>query len=431
MAASMPLCLSATEIDGLDFDLNEENLTATVSTKNQTLASGDIVIPEQVTYESRNYTVTSLAEFAFRNNTAITSAKVPSTITAISRQAFEGCTSLASIDLGESITLIDQFAFYLCSSLKSISLPDKLQTLEQSAFRGCGLTEIQIPAATNKIADDAFWYCEELESIKVSPENATFASFDGVVYDKDLTISVTCPFAKKSVTFPSTLTEISAQSFRFCKNLTAIDFPASLRTIGTQSFSGCTGLTSLSIPDGVTTIKGSAFDGCTGLTSASTGNSLTTIESIFRGCSNLTFVEIGSSVEKITTYAFVGCTSLKLIVSYNETPPVCEAGDETFKSVDPNCTLVVPSSSSQAYAEASGWRVFNNILSGVENVTDESMKQPFTVNGGMIHFDEPCHADIYDIAGTPIFNGAAQEITLPAGFYILVVDNRPSKIILR
>lgn len=432
MAAVMPLCLSATEIDGLDFVLNEEDLTATVSTKNQTLASGDIVIPEQVTYNSQDYTVTSLAESAFRNNTAITSAKILSKITVISRQAFEECTSLASIDLGESITLIDQYAFHNCSSLKSISLPDNLQTIEEGAFWGSGLTEIKIPAATNKIGYFAFWDCEELENIEVSPDNMTFASFDGVVYDKDLTKSVTCPVAKKSVTLPSTLTEISDQSFRNCKNLTTIDFPASLKTIGTQAFLECTGLTSLSIPDGVTTIKGSAFEGCEGLTSASTGNSLTIVESIFRGCSNLTSVEIGSSVEEITKFAFDGCTSLKLIVSYNETPPRCEAGDETFKSVDlTNCSLVVPRSSAQAYSKAPGWSVFNNIIAGVENVTEESMKQPFTVNGRMISFDEPCHTDIYDIAGTIVFSGASREITLPAGFYILVTDNRPSKIVLR
>ena len=60
------------EIDGLWYDLNAEDKTAEVMLSKGEPYSGDVVIPEKVSYEDAEYSVTSIRSAAFRES-AITS----------------------------------------------------------------------------------------------------------------------------------------------------------------------------------------------------------------------------------------------------------------------------------------------------------------------------------------------------------------------
>ena len=53
--------------------------------------SGTIVIPNEVTYNSITYNVTSINEHAFDGCTGLTSVTIPSSVTTIGYNAFEGC----------------------------------------------------------------------------------------------------------------------------------------------------------------------------------------------------------------------------------------------------------------------------------------------------------------------------------------------------
>jgi len=74
-----------------------------------------MVIPEDI----KGVKVTAIAAGAFRNNTTIKSATVPSGVTEIDDETFKGCTSLESIVLPNGITRIGKGAFSGCTSLKS------------------------------------------------------------------------------------------------------------------------------------------------------------------------------------------------------------------------------------------------------------------------------------------------------------------------
>ena len=82
--------------------------------------SGDVVIPETVTYNGYNYTVTGIGDRAFIGCTELTSVTIPNTVTSISTYAFSGCNGLSSITLPQSISEINNYAFFGCSSLRGI-----------------------------------------------------------------------------------------------------------------------------------------------------------------------------------------------------------------------------------------------------------------------------------------------------------------------
>ena len=76
--------------------------------------SGNVVIPESVTYKGKTYRVTSIGD-----------------------NAFNGCSSLASITIPNSVTEIGGWAFESCTSLTSVEIPNGVTSIGAGAFSGC------------------------------------------------------------------------------------------------------------------------------------------------------------------------------------------------------------------------------------------------------------------------------------------------------
>jgi hypothetical protein len=68
--------------------------------------TGAIVIPEKVTYNGTDYAVTTFADDAFANCSAITSISIPSSVTSVGFFCFGGCKALVSINVDEANTKI-------------------------------------------------------------------------------------------------------------------------------------------------------------------------------------------------------------------------------------------------------------------------------------------------------------------------------------
>lgn len=132
----------------------------------------------------------------------------------------------------------------------------------------------------------------------------------------------TSQIAGHSVTLPSGIVQINAQSFYNCAGLTSVTIPDTVTLIGIGAFSGCAGLTSVTIPSSVTSLAQSVFNGCTGLTSVNIQGNVTSIGSYaFQGCTGLTgTLTIPSSVTSIGIWAFYGTSYEYLIVFSNATP---------------------------------------------------------------------------------------------------------------
>ena len=129
--------------------------------------TGNVVIPESVTYNGATYSVTSIGEDAFYNCYDLTGIVIPNSVTSIGEEAFRGCPWLRSVEIPNSVTSIGNYAFFECSGLTSIKVENGnsvydsrencnaiIETATNKLIVGCQNTII--PNSVTSIGDYAF-----------------------------------------------------------------------------------------------------------------------------------------------------------------------------------------------------------------------------------------------------------------------------------
>ena len=134
----LPMVASAdaVEINGIYYNLVSKIKEAEVA-RNPNNYTGSVVIPEKVTYESVEYSVTSIGQRAFYYCSGLTSVTIPNSVTSIGAEAFEGCSGLTSVTIGTRVTTIGAHAFYGCSGLTSVTIPNSVTSIGNYAFYFC------------------------------------------------------------------------------------------------------------------------------------------------------------------------------------------------------------------------------------------------------------------------------------------------------
>ncbi|GHT19895.1 hypothetical protein FACS189429_7930 [Bacteroidia bacterium] len=128
--------------------------------------SGNIVIPEYVTYGGNTYAVTSIGDNAFSACNALNSVTIPNSVTSIGNNAFSNDLSLTYFVMPNSVTTIGNQCFSACMSLISVNLSDSLTSIGTFAFAYCdALRSITIPSSVTSIGDWAFAGCTALTFI--------------------------------------------------------------------------------------------------------------------------------------------------------------------------------------------------------------------------------------------------------------------------
>ena len=193
-----------------------------------------------------------------------------------------------------TVTTIADQAFDWCSELESVTIPSSITTIGNNIFKSCAyITEIIVDGG-----------------------NTAYSSKDGVLFNKDKTELIYYPANKTGAyTIPNTVTIIGDGAFKYCgEHLTAVTIQNSVTTIGASAFEGCKALTSITIPNSVTSIGDGAFSSCYELDIVTMSNAITSIsENLFSGC-KLTSFEIPSGVTSIESYAFYACDIESLII---------------------------------------------------------------------------------------------------------------------
>ena len=219
--------------------------------------------------------VTSIGGSAFSGCTSLVEITIPDSVTEIGSSAFSGCTSLSKVDLPKDLTMIEAYTFSGCSSLESIIIPEGVtaigtwseyeNTYYGSSFSGCkSLKEIVIPDSVTAIGGSAFsncislesitigseveslgdeWIasCRRLENITVSPENKTYSSVDGVLFNKDKSELSAYPIGNKrsSYTIPDGVEKIGKKAFYGCRYIESLTIPASVAEIEASALGNC------------------------------------------------------------------------------------------------------------------------------------------------------------------------------------------------
>ncbi len=146
---------------------------------------------------------------------------------------------IKSIEISDTITSIGSFAFEGCTFLKSITISDSIETIGMSAFADCtSLATVNFGRSVASVEDSAFNGCSSLKSFVVSKDNQTFASINGVLFNKDLTALLKYPINRleSSYCIPTSVTVIASYAFKGCEFSISIPIPYTITYIGKNAF---------------------------------------------------------------------------------------------------------------------------------------------------------------------------------------------------
>ena len=139
-------------------------------------------------------------------------------------------------------------------------------------FAGCVIPR---DGSVTKIADSAFAWAEDLESI-VIPDGVIEIGTEAFVGCRSL----------KRVEICDSVTRYHERIFVNCVSLQTVRLSANAGVIEKGMFTGCSSLREIELPEGVKTIENDAFWNCTALTDVYLPRSLETVkEDVFNGCS--------------------------------------------------------------------------------------------------------------------------------------------------
>ena len=200
---------------------------------------GANTLKELILEPGMEYIPDNLARVESTSGTHLTSISIPDSVTTIGQYAFKNNAKLTNISFPDSVTVISDNAFSGCKKLISIRWSENLEQINYEAFQNCiSLEEITFPKTVNTIGNLAFSNCTSLSSISFTDNNKGGAYVD-----------------------------IQSSAFSNCTALKNISFSKNVRYLGDSSFSGCSSLVSIELDDAITTIERLAFCNCSSLKS--------------------------------------------------------------------------------------------------------------------------------------------------------------------
>lgn len=183
-------------------------------------------------------------------------------------------------------------------------------TIGTDAFLGLNITSVTIPDSVTEIGANAFAGCTNLTSVNYAGDwsNLTIQSGNPAVQDAAneqlFDFAFTPDNTAVIVRYKGTAADVTIPSRYKGKPVTMIDYAAFHDSA----------VTSVTIPDSVTSIPDDVFAFCSQLTNISIPNSVTFIGfSAFNSCTSLKSITLPSSLSTIQSSAFYNCGNLETI----------------------------------------------------------------------------------------------------------------------
>ena len=112
------------EADGIFYDLDKENKTASVTYSSDCFYDGAVVIPETISVDGTAYSVTSLGAYCFNDCRGLTSITIPNSVTSLGEWCFAYCSRLTEVHANrETPPATGPCIFSACWSLETIYVP--------------------------------------------------------------------------------------------------------------------------------------------------------------------------------------------------------------------------------------------------------------------------------------------------------------------
>lgn len=191
-------------VDGFKFLVDTDKDEATLLANGY---SGEVVVPEKVTWEGVDYHVVAFSDQCFYNS-SVSTVKIPNTVVILGEACFKS-SGIQSIEIPSSVTMLGKDCFSQCEYLYNVILPNSI----------------------TKIPYGCFWYCSSLASIKI----------------------------------PSSVTSIGSYAFAYSHGLHNIELSEGIISLGLGCFSDCTNLKTLKLPKSLEELGNDVFNGSTNL----------------------------------------------------------------------------------------------------------------------------------------------------------------------
>lgn len=358
------------EVDGFYYDITSLTDLTVALTGNGNTYSGNVVVPQNVTWNGRTFVVNEILDDAFMRCT-LSSLTVPPSVLYM---------HLGNATIGELI------------------IEDGNDLLRASQY---------LDYDTDDNSDMCEGHIEKVYLGRNSPSRLSMAGIKYITFGNNVTQIAPYMFSHNNITGTMTLPpnikkigsnafdgngnlieviatgvkHLELKAFSDCSNLKTINMP-NLKYIGPGAFEMCISLTSFEIPQGVATVGAVAFDGCTNLESVVIPNSV---------------INFGNVVyHVIYNQIFRGCSALKSI-TVNATMPF-ELEESNFDAQTYiNATLHVPLEALDTYKNSIVWKNFFNIsgdASSSDNVCSVLIKGCYSEGyGGYVEIGNEKYTD--------------------------------------
>ena len=227
--------------------------------------------------------------------------------------AFWDCDKITWSQIPQSVEELGDNCFYICDDLTSVDL-SRIKKMDTGVFWGTPLTSVEWPAAVTEIPANTFWACGQLTTIKGIPGQP--GAWDNITKIGANAFNMCA--ALTTIKLPAELKTIDAQAFRSCDHLATVDYGTKVETIGDGAFWYTRALKKFFFKGSVKTLGADAFRE-SGLTCVHLKGDMTIGKEAFMDCTSLKYVEFPATsltTQPLTYVAesmFAGCTSLPFI----------------------------------------------------------------------------------------------------------------------
>lgn len=349
------------EADGIYYsivDKDLKNIAVTYKDRSYNSYHGAVKIPETVNYNGINYSVTAIAEYAFKDCSVLDAVSVSNSVKTIDAYAFVGCKNLKTLVIGAGVIEIGKYnksyeitipkVIWLCNTRPKGYSNIKAEMNYVSTKLGLERYEVIYPFLSSSFEVDNVVY------VPVSPSDRTCdvidcnyapssgeIRIDSLVSNRGIQLKVNDvrPYSfykNNSVTsleisnngnigkrafyenYSVTSLKINNKgyigdyAFSSCDLSEGLTLGDNITWIGACVFENSRGLKHVIIPDNVSSIGGSAFSNCKQLTDVKIGKGMDFLSSyIFSDCIALRQISIPDNIWSIKNNAFSGCTALR------------------------------------------------------------------------------------------------------------------------